>query len=441
MVQERQAAGDSRVTTTPLNVIMTPVGSAGDVLPFLAIGRELRARGHRVTVITAEPFGEAARRSGLAFDAFPSTDVFDSTVLDPKLWDPVAGFRVVMRRVSQYLPEAYAHVAAHHVPGRTVLVGHSIAFATRVFEERNGVPAVTLHLSPSVFRSDHRQPVHTPGRDFSAWPRLAKRAFWWGIDRFVLDPHVVPALNAFRTTHGLAPVHRVMRSWLHSPNQVIGLFPEWFGPRQPDWPGALELVGFPLDGGSLPALDTHLTNFLDAGEPPLLFTPGSANRQASRFFAAAVSAARRLGRRALLLSRYSEQIPASLPEGIRHVAWAPLRALAPQCAALVHHGGIGTSAHALAAGVPQLVMPMGFDQPDNAARLERLGVARWITPDRFDGERVASALASLLASPVTNVACQRWRQATLADRAIIRAADVIESANTAPSARQPATPG
>ena len=77
------------------------------------------------------------------------------------------------------------------------------------------------------------------------------------------------------------------------------------------------------------------------------------------------------GRRGLLLSRHREHIPRTLPSDVRHVEYAPFSELLPRCAALVHHGGIGTSAQALAAGVPQLIMPMGHDQPDNSRACSR----------------------------------------------------------------------
>jgi UDP:flavonoid glycosyltransferase YjiC (YdhE family) len=93
-----------------------------------------------------------------------------------------------------------------------------------------------------------------------------------------------------------------------------------------------------------------------------------------------VDACRRLGRRGLLLSRYRDQLPADLPPGVRHFDYVPLSRVLPRAAALVSHGGIGTLSQALAAGIPQLIMPLGFDQFDNAARLGRLGVAATLTP-------------------------------------------------------------
>ena len=116
------------------------------------------------------------------------------------------------------------------------------------------------------------------------------------------------------------------------------------------------------------------------------------------FFDAAAEACRLLGRRGLLLTRHTEHLPATLPPGVIHVPYAPFSELLPRCAALVHHGGIGTTAQALAAGVPQLVMPMSHDQPDNAERLRKLGVGDEVSVKKFRAPAVAAKLRGLIES-------------------------------------------
>ena len=149
-----------------------------------------------------------------------------------------------------------------------------------------------------------------------------------------------------------------------------------------------------------------LDEFLEDGEPPVVFTPGTMMRHSRQFFAAAVDACVRLGRRGLLLTRFRDQLPASLPAGVRHFDYVPLSQVLPRSAALVSHGGIGTLSPALAAGIPQLVMPLAFDQFDNAARRERLGVAATLLPRRFRGPAVAHELTWLLTSPAVARACR-----------------------------------
>ena len=411
---------------TLMRFILTPVGSAGDVHPFVGIGRALKSRGHEVIVFTAGPFREVAQKAGLIFEETVSVEEFDTLSKHPDLWHPLRGMRFVLGAVGAGLRPAYERLKGLHVPGRTVLVGHSLSFFTRVFEEIHRVPAATIHLAPSIFRSDHAQPAYAPGHDGSNWPRWLKRSLWWSIDRFMLDPCVVPALNEWRRELGLAPVKRVFSEWIHSPQRVIGLFPDWFGNPQPDWPTAARFTGFPLfDDSDQPSLPQSLTRFLDDGAPPLLFTPGSANQSAARFFRAALAASEKLERRALLLTRYNGHLPA-LPRTAHHEAFVPLSHVLPRCAALVSHAGIGTLAQGLAAGVPQVTMPMGFDQPDNATRLQRLGVARWVLPSEFDGDQVASALGSLLDDSQTATNCRRWSERIRSRNAIEETCDLLE---------------
>lgn len=406
---------------------MTPVGSSGDVHPFIGIGRALRARGHDVTVITGAPFKAVAERAGLRFVETVTAEEFDTVIRHPDIWHQRKGLRLVLSATGQALRLLYARIADAYEPGRSVLVGHSLAFATRVFEERHGAPGVTLHLAPSVFRSVHRQPAFIPGRDLSQLPIAVKRAVWWALDRFLIDPHIAPALNAWRAELGLPPVARVFKDWLHSPHGLVGLFPPWFAPPQPDWPAALRLTGFPrYDESDQHPVDPDLEPFLAAGDPPILFTPGSAHRQARQFFDAAVEAAVRLNRRAILLTRYPEQVPTPLPESVYHASYVPFSRVLPRVAAIVHHGGIGTCAQALAAGIPQLVMPVAYDQPDNVTRLWRLGVGRWILPRRFTGRRVAKALGSLVSDEAVAAACRRWAAEIAAARPVDETCDLLE---------------
>ena len=409
-----------------MKFVMTPVGSSGDVHPFIGLGRALRARGHDVVIVTAGTFEQVVQRAGLEFRETISAQFFDVMSKHPDLWHSRRGLQFVLGTVADYLQLGYQRVADVYEPGRTVLVGHALSFGTRLYEEKHGVPAATLHLAPSIFRSDFQQPAYATGRDLSAMPRWLKRTFWWAIDRFLLDPLIVPKLNAFRQELDLPPVSRVFRQWLHSPKRVIGLFPDWFAPPQPDWPAELRLTGFPqYDESEQQQLSPSLRQFLDSGPPPIVFTPGSANQNAAAFFQGAVDAATRLNRRALLLTRFTEHLP-TLPPTAHHEGYAPLSRLLPRSAALVHHGGIGTLAQALAAGVPQLTMPMGFDQPDNTTRLLRLGVAKWVAPSEFSGEKVAPVLNALLTDPAVGSACAKYAALLKDGSALTRTCEWLE---------------
>ena len=424
-----------------MHAILTPVGSSGDVNPFVIIGRELSRRGHRVTVMAPDVFRDVISKAGLAFASTGTAEEFEHATRNPDLWHPRRGARVVFGEVRKYMRRSYAVLEQLYVPGDSLVVGHSLSVFTRVFEEMHSVAAATVHLAPTVFRSDYRQPILPSGHDITSWPRWAKRTLWWVIDRFGIDPLLARELNAWRQTYGLAPVSRIFESWIHSSQLTLGLFPEWFAEPQPDWPPQLHLTGFVLsDDGCAPEVSSteqgRLTRFLDEGPAPIVFTPGSANRHAVAFFQTAVEAAALVRRRALLVTPYGEHLPRPLPSWAGHVSYAPFSRLFRQAAAVVHHGGIGTSAQVLAAGVPQLVMPMGFDQPDNAARLARLNVAEIVYPRHFTVPTVASALDRLFANDAVRTACEKRSAQMTPDIALGRCCDLLEEQFLAAGAKR-----
>jgi len=378
------------------HVILCTLGSSGDVHPFVGLGRELRRRGYRVTVITAGYFRSLVEQAGLEFvDPRPEMD-FQEMIRNPRIWHPLRGTRTIIDlAVRPLLEPVYRSILAHQKPGQTLVCGSSLAFGARVAQEADGIPLVSVHLSPLLFRSDFEGP-RLPVLQVHRGPAWFRRLQWRLVDG-VSDRAICPWLNGFRGRLGLPPARHVFREWMHSPMRVIGMFPEWFAPQQRDWPPQTRLAGFPLyseEGVVEPSPD--VVRFIEAGPPPLVFTPGSANLFGGDFFLAAVEACRRLGRRGLLLTRFPEQVPAPLPDTVRHVDFVPFRWLLKRSALLVHHGGIGSMSQALAAGVPQVIMPMGFDQCDNAARVERLGVGSSLPTRRFRGPALASTIRGLL---------------------------------------------
>ena len=323
----------------------------------------------------------------------------------------------------------YRAVERCHTPGKSVVAASSLGFGALAAQETLGVPVVSVHLSPVVFRSEHECSV-LPGLYMPPWlPGVLKRWQWRLVDVAVADRLLAPGINEFRAELGLSPVRRVLHDFIHSPRRVLGLFPAWFADAQPDWPAQTVLTGFPLyDERGATQMAPELDEFLAAGEPPIVFTPGSAMIHGQSFFTAAVAACRLLKRRGLLLTRFAEQVPTALPPYVRHFDFAPFSEILPRCAALAHHGGVGTLSQALAAGVPQLVMPMSHDQPDNAARLERLGVAATVWPKHFQGMTVAREFARLLESGDVQSRCRAIADQMRCEEPLSATCDEIERA-------------
>ncbi|MBN1240729.1 MAG: glycosyltransferase [Gammaproteobacteria bacterium] len=415
-----------------MRVLMTPVGSAGDNLPLIGIGRELARRGCDVTVATSDHFADVVRRCGARFVSTATEEEYRLATDDPSLFHPIKGYAAVMERVVEYNRRLHDIVDEHARQGPLTVVAHSLDFASRVLadaaQDAERLRVVRVHLQPSILRSDYRVPVLRGSVDYSFLPRWLKRGIWSVVDRAVLDPPLAPAVNAMRARAGLAPARRIFVSQLHSPLLTLAMFPDWYAPPQPDWPANLEQCGFPLfDAADRREPDAVVQRFLDAGPAPIVFTPGSAMRFAHEFFDAAVGACTRLGRRGLLLTPHAEQVPDALPSDIARFDYVPLGALLRRCSALVHHGGIGTAAAGLAAGVPQVVVPFSHDQPDNAARVLRLGVGRRIVSRRFTAVTLARVLEELLGAEEVARRCAAVAARCAAEDGIACACDSIEA--------------
>lgn len=409
-----------------MRFLLTPVGSAGDVNPFVGIGGRLRGRGHDVVLAAPAPFRDLAERAGLRFVSSWSAEDYERTTLEADLWHARKGLRVVFQAVTTTMRVAYDQLQALYQPG-TILVGHTLSLATRLLEEVTGAPGATVHLAPSLLRSEHEAPALRVRAQPARWPRWWNRALWRLVDYAVLDPLFAPPLNAWRRELGLPQVHRVFNGWIHSPQRVIGLFPDWFAPPQPDWPPQTRLTGFPLfDDVNDGPLDPTIERFLDDGERPVVFTAGTANRHARGFFETAVAVCGRIGTRGILAAAHRDQIPRDLPPTVLAIDYVPFSQLLPRAAAIVHHGGIGTTSQGLAAGIPQLIMPMAFDQPDNATRLGRLGVGAWLRPRHFTPQRVAAVLTDLLARAEVGDACRRCAARIAESDALSATCDALE---------------
>lgn len=387
-----------------MHVLLHPFGSHGDVHPVVAVGVGLKARGHRVTLVTAAPFRAVAERCGFEFAPVGSEADYEAAAADPNLWHPWRGMRVIFapQRYGPGLRQAYHHLADRYVPGDTVCLAGDLGFAARLAQEKLGLPVVSAHIAPVAFQSVADPPTVSFGKPPGWLPHWVRRWAYRMGGRYFVDGAVLPTVNPFRQELGLTPLRRMWGVWNDSPQRVLGLFPRWFADA-PDWPAHLRLTGFPVydGGGDLPVA---VERFLADGPPPVVVSFGTAMRTGRRHFAAAVEAVQRVGRRGLVLAKGGDQVP-PLPPGFLHADYAPFGKVFRRSAAVVHHGGIGTTAQGLAAGVPQLVMPLAYDQFDNAGRLVRLVVARVLPARRFSADRATVALGDLLTDAAVPPAC------------------------------------
>jgi rhamnosyltransferase subunit B len=380
--------------TRSFRILISALGSEGDVAPMAWLGERLQARGHRVTLATSPRFAAAAEKRDLALAPIGTVEDFHTLADDPRLAGGARAARFLMERVFEVTPLYGAAVRR----GRWDLaISSTLSFGASIAAEARGIPRVVVHLQPSVVRSATDMPVLAP---WLGWlrrlPPWALRVGFKAMD-LALRTKLGP-VNAYRRSLRLAPAKDFYREVMDGGDLVVGLFPEWFAPPQPDWPRHLELFGFP-DAASDGSISPELERFLAAGEPPILWTHGSANRHTDKFVEAARVASETLGARSIIVaSKLEGRAPSTDPRTLQ-IGYAPFDTLMPRCAAVVHHGGIGTLRKALVAGRPQVIVPRGFDQFDNAARAERLGFARHVSYGRGLAERSAKALRTVMADP------------------------------------------
>jgi rhamnosyltransferase subunit B len=392
--------------------MFSPLGSAGDVHPMLGLACVLKDRGHEITFITNSYFRDRTEALGLPYVELGTADEFREMMGNPLIWHPLKSLGYLVRMlISVVMRPQYEILAAHYSPGKTVAIASCLGFGARVARDKIGLPLITLNLQPAVMWSF----VEPPRVPFGVGPRWLRNLQYRIGERFLVDPVVCPEVNRFRGELDLPPVRHIPH-WWHSPDGVACLFPEWFAPPQVDWPQPLLQTSFPLwDFGQQEPLSDEVETFLADGDPPIAFTPGSANIFGQSFFEQAVMTCARLGRRGVLLSHFEEHIPKDLPESVAYFPYVPFARLLPRCAAMVHHGGVGSTAQCLKAGIPQLIVALAYDQFDNGQRIQRAGVGDWMPARRFRAHRATKILSRILQCPQVADRCRRMAE-QLADR-------------------------
>jgi rhamnosyltransferase subunit B len=384
-------------------IVLTTYGSLGDLHPYLAIALGLQDRGHEVVLATSACYREKVESLGVGFRAVrpDQPDWLARPDEARRVMNLHRGTEYVLRGLLlPALLDSYDDLLTA-AAGADLLVSHPLTYAARLVVETKGLRWASTMLSPIGFFSAHDPPV-LPGAPLVSrlrflGPRVYRNLFrvlkWGG--RSWARPWY-----RLRAEVGLPPTRdNPLFDGQHSPALVLALFSELLGARQSDWPAPTRVAGFVFyDRDGAGGLSPELARFLDAGPPPVVFTLGSAAvHDAGPFYEQSAVAARLLNRRAVLLvGREPHNRPAGLPEGVAAFDYAPFSELFPRAAAIVHQGGVGTTGQAMRAGRPMLVVPYAYDQPDNAERVARLGIARTLARNRYSGARAAREVRRLL---------------------------------------------
>ncbi|MCO5977484.1 nucleotide disphospho-sugar-binding domain-containing protein [Ideonella oryzae] len=388
---------------------LATLGSTGDLYPFLAIGRALAEQGHEVFLLSQAPYGPDAERAGLRFIPVADTAAHQRTLAHPKLWHPVDGLGVFWRHLC--LPAArptwdalrsLCDGAGQKQPLR--VLASPLAVGARLARDTAPIRLWTAYLSPAALRNLDEPMFLGPWRLPSWVPMPWRRMAWDVLDRWKLEPMARDALSRLAGEVGAKPPEgSVFGDWVHSPDGGLALYDALFAPIPRHLAGSLgqshrrallRQAGFPNFEWETPLADP---SHAPAALAPWVIFGGSADTHGvdrARRLAQALVA--RSGRPCVLLERRPSAQGSAHAEGVIHL---PLQALPPllrQAHAFIHHGGIGSCAQGLAAGVPQFLLPKAYDQFENAAAIHRMG-AGWVIPPsiaRSTDERQAHWIAT-----------------------------------------------
>jgi len=418
-----------------LRIVLSNIGTFGDINPLIAIALELKRRGH--VPIMAMPAIYQPKIVPLGLEFHPLRPDIDPTnkLLVEMVYDVNKGTETGLRKfLFPVLRETYADLlnAATQPERADLLLLGELNYAGPIVAEVTGIPWASYVLAPFSFFSAFDPPVLPP------YPKLARAdkvvpGMGRGIKRlarFVTRKWPEP-IYELRRELGLQPGKNPIFDAKHSPNLVLALFSPVLGVKQEDWPPNVLIAGFcfydSVAGNA--ALPPQLEQFLDAGSPPVVFTLGSAAvLAAGDFYEISVRAAMRIGVRAvLLIGEDPLNMPKQqLPDSICVAQYAPYSALFRRVSLVVHQGGVGTTAQCLRAGRPMLIMPYSHDQPDNARRMKRLGVARVLQRHGYKPWRVARNLKAMLERPAYGRMAQGVAHEMAREDGVKSACDALE---------------
>ena len=418
-----------------MRIVLSNIGTFGDINPLIAIALELKRRGHQPVMAVPAVYGPKIVPLGIEFHPVrPDLDP-KNTLLAEMVYDVRKGTERGLREfLFPALRQTYDDLtAAATIPTRAdlLLVGE-LNYAGPIVAEVTGIPWASYVLAPLSFFSAYDPPV------LPMYPRLARA------DKTIPGMgHAIRRLARLVSRKWPQPIYDLRRELdlergpnplfdaKHSPDLVLALFSRVLGQEQPDWPTNTTITGFCFydsDAGNA-TLPLHLEKFLASGSAPLVFTLGSAAvLAAGKFYEFGARAAELLQMRAVLLIGSDERNrPRNpLPDSICVAEYAPYSALFERAAAVIHQGGVGTTAQCLRAGKPMLIMPYSHDQPDNARRMRRLKVARIIQKGNFTPRRVAAKLRLLLENPIYARRAQQVALRLRGEDGVKEACDALE---------------
>ncbi len=421
-----------------MKIVLSTFGSLGDLHPMLALAIEIRSRGHEIAINSLEVYREKVDALGFEFFPLrPNLNPETDRELAREIMDAKSGTEKLLREILLPNVRPMYEDLMKAVAGADVLISGEVVYPAASVAEKTGVKWITTSLAPGSFLSPH-DPFVPPTAQWLKHFRFlgagVHSIIYSAIRRVVaswLEPY-----REFRREIGLSENHDPVFKDKFSKLLHLAMFSKVLGKPQPDWHRPTLQTGFCFYDGQddLGTMPEGLQKFLDAGEPPIVFTLGSAAvMDAGNFFEESAKAAKMLNVRAVLLYGVFSEPPKladSNEENQPQIVafdYVPYSQIFPRAACVVHQGGVGTTAQVLRAGVPALIMPYSHDQPDNAARCERIGAAQTISREKYSAQTAANKLREILADKNYKTNAIEASKVVLTEHGTQMACDAIEA--------------
>ncbi len=378
-----------------LRVVLATVGSRGDVQPMLALAKAFAACGH-APLVAAPPNFETWVKS-LGFEFAPlglDMQVFLAEHRDIMTGKPVKMLQEMSRYFNEQMPLQAQQLKPACDEADVVIYG-GLAFAAPTVADYLRLPVLGVLYTTCLLPSSQHPPVSIPWHGLPNW----MNDLLWRANSLLSDSMGLKTLNTMRASFGLPEADGLRRHMLQDHPVVIAADEVLF-PPDPLWGGRYPYANFIFYDDPAP-LDAELDAWLADGEPPVFVGFGSMSGEGTdRVEGMIVEAVSATGRRCIVGAGWAGLGTASLPSGWRVVRDAPHALLFPRAAVVVHHGGSGTTAQALRAGVPQVLLPLILDQFHHAHRLHLAGIApRPVPMEKITAAELAAAIQAALELP------------------------------------------
>jgi UDP:flavonoid glycosyltransferase YjiC (YdhE family) len=388
-------------------IVVTTFGSTGDLNPFIALALALRSRGHDVVFAVEANFQQQVSELGfpvrlLTGDQEKALAPYGQQIFNND--QPLTSFKILLEHY--ILPTLPAKVAElrETCQQADLLISVAPQFASSIVAEQLHIPWVSVILTPSTLPSASiaAQPllVQLP----ASLQRLSNR-FSWYVGGVFLRQIVDKPLNTLRHQFQVSPRSNLMWTGNLSTRLTAMAVSSAFVPRPGDWPEYVRMTGFCFwDRPTNWQFPDKLKAFLHGNKPVVAVTAGtvapSERALFSSYYQTSIESILACDARALLINAPEDMVSAEQDGEVLQVSFAPFSEVFPACAAVIHHGGIGTTAQCLRAGVPALVVSGGLDQPFNAAQVVQRKVGLWIQRKHYTTRRAGQALKTLLSTPI-----------------------------------------